>query len=252
MSAPNAPTLAVVNDGTGTSATATLDGDAGLVHRLYYRKFSTRAWTAGLTRTGDGTIQQTGLIAGTWYEFLAVSDDAGALSLPSAVAVVRLQEDDTSILELVRTAIKGRLAELQAAGVLTLVTCPKRFGLAQTYQDKEALLRQVEGAAYDPDNRESKSLPSAGCMAWHRRFFLYYWRRLSEKSALEIDAELNVGVAAITDALCDVDRPFEDPTFYLDVEEDVPVQSPDRSCDGRLLTLHAMFEHRAGDAASQT
>ena len=37
MSAPNTPTLSVVNDGTGTSATATIGSDAGAINQLFSR-----------------------------------------------------------------------------------------------------------------------------------------------------------------------------------------------------------------------
>jgi hypothetical protein len=90
MSAPSAPTLAVVNDGTGTSVTATVGGDAGVTHRLFYRLRSGSAWIAGLTRAGNGTIVQTGLTANSVYLFMAVSDN-GEYSLPSPVRSALVQ-----------------------------------------------------------------------------------------------------------------------------------------------------------------
>jgi hypothetical protein len=250
MSAPNAPTLSVANAGTGTSATATLTGDAGATHRLFYRAIGTAAWTTGLTRVGDGTITQTGLSAGR-TEFIAVSDN-GEYSLPSSCISVLVKATATDILEQIRLELLTRLEELKTEGTLAVVTAPKRMGQEPTHRDKEAVLTQQDGATYDPDNKESKSFPTAGCVAWHRRFFVYYWRRLSDASAAAIDTSLNAGAAAIMDRLTDPDRPYSSPTFYVDVEEDLPVSSPDRSCDGRMIVLHVMFEHRAGDAASQT
>jgi hypothetical protein len=38
----------------------------------------------------------------------------------------------------------------------------------------------------------------------------------------------------------------------VDVEEDLPVTSPDKSADGRMIVFDIKFEHRQGDAYSQT
>lgn len=81
--APSRPTLALANDGTGTAITATVSGDAGVTHRLYYRVVKAGQWTTGATRVGNGDIAQAGLTANTLYEFLCVSDDTGIYSLPS-------------------------------------------------------------------------------------------------------------------------------------------------------------------------
>lgn len=102
-----APTLTMANDGTGTSATATLAGDAGATHRLFYRKLPAAAWTTGLTRVGNGTIVQTGLTAGR-YEFIAVSDSAGVYTLPSSAAMLSVFATDsvaTSPLENLRALV---------------------------------------------------------------------------------------------------------------------------------------------------
>ena len=85
--APTTPTITAANDGTGTSVTVTVDGDAGVTNRLYYRATTATAWTTGLTRSGDGTIIQTGLTNATAYAFVVVSDSSGTYSLPSSVAL---------------------------------------------------------------------------------------------------------------------------------------------------------------------
>ena len=78
---PIPPTITnVVDDGNADSATVSITGTDTI--QLYYRQKSTTTWTAGLTRAGSGDIVQTGLIAGTWYEFYATSDD-GTESAPS-------------------------------------------------------------------------------------------------------------------------------------------------------------------------
>ena len=155
-----------------------------------------------------------------------------------------------SILEQVRLAIKARLDELVDEEVASVVTCPRRYGLETTYRDKELVLRQDDGRAIDEDAKTG--LPAAGFKGWERRFWVYCWRRLSASSDAEIDSVLNAFVAEVEDKLDDVLTPFSDPQFYLDVEEDLPVSSPDRSCDGRALVLHVWFEHRLGDASTQT
>ena len=72
----------VVDDGNADSATASITSDFFL-NSLYYRQKSTAPWTAGNTRVGAGDIVQTGLIAGTWYEFYATTDDESGESDPS-------------------------------------------------------------------------------------------------------------------------------------------------------------------------
>lgn len=87
---PSAPTVTAVNDETGTSITLTIDGDAGATNYAYYRAYGTAGWTAGLSRSGDGDIQQTGLTAETLYHAFAISKDAeDRYSLPSDVVEIR-------------------------------------------------------------------------------------------------------------------------------------------------------------------
>lgn len=84
---PTTPAITAADDETGTSVTVTVAGDDTVTNRLYYRSSAATAWTTGLTRVGDGDIQQTGLTAGI-YIFVVVSDDGGVYSLPSNIAVV--------------------------------------------------------------------------------------------------------------------------------------------------------------------
>ncbi len=113
MSAPNAPTLFVVNDGTGTSATATVAGDVGTIHQLYCRRQADAAWTAGETRTGDGAISQTGLVPNALYFFLAVSaDGTGAFSLPSNLVTLTVSATATPIKTAIGAAVESLLQTL--------------------------------------------------------------------------------------------------------------------------------------------
>jgi len=81
---PDAPVLvSVTDDGAGSTVTAALTGTGTIT--LFYRVLGTAAWITGLTRSGDGNIQQTGLSSSTWYEFYATITIDGSESGPSAV-----------------------------------------------------------------------------------------------------------------------------------------------------------------------
>jgi len=69
---------------------ATMTGDTGVTNLLYYRTLGDTAWTVGESRSGDGTITQTGLTGNTSYDFIVVSQSGGCLSLPSRLITVNL------------------------------------------------------------------------------------------------------------------------------------------------------------------
>jgi len=112
-SAPGTPTLTLTNDGDGDAVTATVAGDGGVTNTLYYRAVGASAWTTGASRSGDGTINQTGLDDNTWYSFVVVSSSGGYNSLPSLPASIYCTSGDTSDtdnvfwgpLELLRTLV---------------------------------------------------------------------------------------------------------------------------------------------------
>jgi hypothetical protein len=81
----DAPVLVSVIDNGSGQATATVTGSDTI--RLYYRLVGSIAWTAGGSRTGSGTIVQTGLAVGVRYEFYAVSEDPtlSEYSAPSGI-----------------------------------------------------------------------------------------------------------------------------------------------------------------------
>lgn len=83
VTSPGAPALLVASDGDGDAVTATVTGDAGATHQLYYRIAGAASWTTGNSRTGDGNIAQAGLDDDTWYEFIAISQLASLNSAPS-------------------------------------------------------------------------------------------------------------------------------------------------------------------------
>jgi hypothetical protein len=84
---PSTPAMTVASDGTGTSFTATIDGDAGVTNYLYYKRPADTAWTLGGNCSGDGTIQVTGVVR-AFYETYAVSKSGDSYSLPTVVLPV--------------------------------------------------------------------------------------------------------------------------------------------------------------------
>ena len=84
---PSTPTVAAVDDETGTSITVTFSGsDTGVTNYLYYKLRTATAWTSGGNRSGNGAIQVTGLTQGALYDFIGVSQSGTAYSLPSSVS----------------------------------------------------------------------------------------------------------------------------------------------------------------------
>lgn len=107
ITAPNAPTITVVNDLTGTSFTCTIDGDVGATHYLLYKKTSTENWTLWGTRVDDGDIQVTGLDIAR-YDVIVYSFKTVSFSPPSNhVEIIVSTSSYTSIHELLYQLIKG-------------------------------------------------------------------------------------------------------------------------------------------------
>ncbi|MGD1001071.1 MAG: hypothetical protein ABSA67_10285 [Candidatus Brocadiia bacterium] len=254
MSAPTTPTLSVAANDDGVSVTATIGSDAGVTNQLYYQLDGAAGWTAGGTCTGPGPLVQSGLTTGLRYWFIVVSVSAidGSNSLPSSLGFAIVRAANTAVLEQVVQSVIARISPLITAGTLSLLTRQLRYGAQQTRQDKQADVMLMDGVTYDPLNADSKSWPTEGFIAWHRRIAIYFWRRVSESAPTPIDMSLSDGVAQIIGEMTDLTRPFTNPVFYVDVEEDIPITSPDKSCDGRMLVFDIKFEHRQGDAYSQT
>lgn len=62
--AASRPTVAAADDGTGTSFTLAISGDAGATHQVWRKADGAAAWTDEGTRVGDGEKQVSGLAAG--------------------------------------------------------------------------------------------------------------------------------------------------------------------------------------------
>ncbi len=81
-SVPSTPTITVTI--SGTTATITVDGDAGLVHKVLYQALNAAAWTSEDQRTGDGDVVVAGLTEGTRYAFVCQSYSGTVPSIVSS------------------------------------------------------------------------------------------------------------------------------------------------------------------------
>lgn len=103
-SAPDAPVITgVVDNGDQDSVTVSLTGTGTLT--LYYRQKLLSAWTEGLTRSGNGDIVQTGLIAGTWYEMYSTATSGGTSAPSNLVTIFLAQADGVGTLKTAIAAI---------------------------------------------------------------------------------------------------------------------------------------------------
>ncbi len=135
--APEAPTLAVVDAGSGT-VTATVTG-AGTI-RLYYRLAGAAAWTAGSSRSGSGNISQSGLTAGKTYELIAIATADGLSSAPS----------NLERLYLVTTVSTG-FTSLAAEACRNLLAHSTTFQASVGAATAEAAAARIYIGAYEPD-----------------------------------------------------------------------------------------------------
>ena len=92
-SVPDAPTLSVVV--SGTTLTATIDGDVGATNYLKY-KGNNASWQDGGSRSGDGDIVVTDLSTNVSYIFIAYSIISSIPSTPSVAVIVTIQSDSTA------------------------------------------------------------------------------------------------------------------------------------------------------------
>ena len=89
----------LVDDTTGTSATLTVVG-SGTV-RAYYRVRGETLWVSGITRSGSGSMQQTGLAKDTWYDFYITDEVSGlAESAPTQILSVKITDGLITAIEI--------------------------------------------------------------------------------------------------------------------------------------------------------
>ncbi len=127
---PSAPTITA--SVSGTTATITFVGDAGVTNYLFYKKAGASAWTSGGNRAGDGDIAVAGLSTGVRYTFIGYSWNAtGGNSAPSPSVDVLIQVSTTSVMD-------GLLAS--QAGIFLA-----KFGEAITYYPAGGGSRSIVG-----------------------------------------------------------------------------------------------------------
>ena len=137
------PHDAIVNDGTGTSATATIGSDAGAINQLYYKQQTDVLWTAGETITGPGAVQQTGLNPITFtFPGRERRTDNGQLSLPSNLAVVMVLANATLIKDAIGSAIQSLLQALVPNSGLSMVQRPTSAGMPASPQNQSCYILQ--------------------------------------------------------------------------------------------------------------
>jgi len=240
MATPTTPTLLIVNDETGTSVTATVGGDAGVTNSLYYRRITTLAWTAGLTRVDDGDIQQTGLVANALYEFVAVSDLGGYVSLPSSPVTVRTAVSGGAypVVERIAQALLVALGEIVTAGDATAAKRPLKQGLDISPQDKLLVLTQGAGEV-DAEQGDTGAGP-VGRKSWAQDFTVWCYAMPSDASTTAVDSEVNTLRAK-------VEAKLRETPYWGGLAQDTriqaaePFESMDGSCEGVAVNCEVLY-----------
>jgi len=102
---PSTPSItSVTDDGNEDSVTVAVTGSGTI--QLYYRLVGATSWTTGQSRSGSGDITQTGLTAGSWYEFYATDTVDGFMSDPSGITTAMVIDSSLTTIE---TAIYSKL-----------------------------------------------------------------------------------------------------------------------------------------------
>lgn len=190
--APGEPALAVVNDGTGTSVTATVAGDDDVTNQLYYREQGQATWTKGASRVDDGTIPQTGLLANTWYSFIVISELAGESSVPSICRHCYVTATDDSVVEQIAENLQATINAITLANGWhqdLVAVRPTRIGFeadAAPEDGKVVIIQQ------DPEADEELSAEGNVAMqAWLQPFALVAFVIASDADTTAIDTRLN-------------------------------------------------------------
>lgn len=147
--APARPLLSV--EVTGTTATATIDGEAGAINHLQYQMLQASAWTGAGSRSGDGDIEVADLTEGKLYLFQAYSEIGGVYSQPSELVIAFVSPTGdvipTGPAAVAMNALKNMLAETAAF--------QDAVGAAGTdEQKKQIALSYVHLADYKPTDSD--------------------------------------------------------------------------------------------------
>lgn len=118
------PVLVSVTDGGDQdSAILTVTGQADATIRSYFRLRGVQDWTTGPTRTGSGTITQTGLTAGQWYEFYVDQFVGQTFSQPSEIVSVYIAKTDEDNIESALVALVT--GDLNVAAIISMRMYPQ-------------------------------------------------------------------------------------------------------------------------------
>lgn len=155
-SVPDQPSL-TVEQLTGTSIRATIDGDTGATNYLQIAAGTSDSWVDGGNRSGDGIIDITGLTAGQLYLLICHSESGGYYSVVSDLAALTLPEADVA--DDRSTITSGNIIELLTGGALDQLG-PIAGGFVVSSFDPTPML---SGGVLDRINEEAVSpyIPTA-------------------------------------------------------------------------------------------
>ena len=153
---PGQPSL-IVEQLTGTSIRATIDGDSGATNYLQIAAGTSDSWVDGGNRSGDGTIDITGLAAGQLYLLICHSSSGGCFSVVSDLAALTLPDADVA--DSRSTIISGGIIEMLTGGALDQLG-PIADGFVVSSFDPTPML---SGGTLDRINEEAVSpyIPTA-------------------------------------------------------------------------------------------
>lgn len=119
LTPPNVPTLSAVDNGDGTGAVATVAGSTtGSTNTIYYQKvdgdFPDSGWTAGDSRTGNGTVD-VAILPGLYWLMVRSTTSGGTVE--SAAIYLLVTSGADSIFEQCLDAVVAKIQGLSLTGV---------------------------------------------------------------------------------------------------------------------------------------
>ena len=198
---PATPTISVVNDGTGTSVTATIASDSSVLNQLFYKAQADALWTAGEVKTGPGDLQQLGLAPLTLYQIQVVSAHSvtGRFSLPSNLCEVMVLAGAAT---LIKEAIGARIVSLLQALIpahLSVVERPHSVGWPESPKHRGCYVFQ--GNAAPPEDAQMESEGRHLMVTTIQPYELHLIAMQSDTDATPVDAVLNAMEAAVLPAI---------------------------------------------------